>query len=83
MEGLLHRLVFSRQMALILDFLNYGVPNCCIFLRCTVKVYSGILLKDSGPDGQDLSFHCYGWKLSVLLYAYGAKFEIVICGLKS
>lgn len=54
MEGLLHRLAFSRQMALILDFLNYGVPNCCIVLRHTVKVYSGILLKDLGPEGQDL-----------------------------
>lgn len=58
MESLLHRSPFSRQMVLILDYLNYGVPTAYIFLRHTVKVCFAILLKDSGPDGEDLNFHC-------------------------
>lgn len=43
---------------LILDFLNYGVRNCCCFLE-TVEVHFVILLQVSGPEGEDLSFHCY------------------------
>lgn len=43
---------------LILDCLNYGVPNCCCFL-VTVKEHFVILLQVSDQEGENLSFHCY------------------------